>query len=450
MAEAAPKPENVLVVGGGWAGLAAAIELTRHGIPVTLLEAARQLGGRARCVPFDDVRVDNGQHLMIGAYESMLRLMAAVGVDAETMFLRQPLDLHMRALEQRELRVRTRKLPAPLHLAWALATVRGLPPRERLQLLRFSHRLLRNRIVLDEDITAQALLLGERQGARVMGALWEPLCLAAMNTPLAEASAKLFLEVLRRTFVSEAGHSDLLIPKDDLGVLLPEPALDFIERNGGTVLLNHRVQHLLVDADNACRGVGWRGGELHAQRVILAVHPVMCRRLLAAHPALTGIAARLAQLRQEPITTVYLRYPENVAMSSALQGIQDGIGQWIFDRRVAGHPGLIAVVISGRGEHLDLDNATLGTHVQTELARLHPDWPAPLAVRVIREKRATFAALPGVDALRPTTATPVTGLWLAGDFTATGLPATLEGAIISGLRAAQAVRLTQKDDATPA
>ncbi|HEY9197995.1 MAG TPA: hydroxysqualene dehydroxylase HpnE [Gammaproteobacteria bacterium] len=448
MAEPAPKPENVLVVGGGWAGLAAAVELTRHGIPVTLLEAARQLGGRARCVPFNDLRVDNGQHLMIGAYEATLRLMITVGVDPEAVFLRQPLDLHMRALEQPELRVRARKLPAPLHLAWALATVRGLPPRERLQLLRFSHRLLRGKVVLDGDITAQALLLAERQGARVMGALWEPLCLAAMNTPLAEASAKLFLEVLQRTFISGADHSDLLIPKEDLGVLLPEPALDYIERNGGTVLLNHRVQHLLID-NAVCRGVSWRGGELTGQRVILAVHPVMCRRLLTPHPALAEAAAQLAQLHQNPITTVYLRYPESVTLGSNLQGLQDGLGQWIFDRRVAGHPGLIAVVISGRGEHLELDNAQLGERIQAELARLHPDWPAPLAIRVIREKRATFAATVDVDNQRPATATPVAGLWLAGDFTATGLPATLEGAIISGLRAAQAVRLTHRNDASP-
>lgn len=447
MAEPAPKPDNVLVIGGGWAGLAAAVELTRHGIPVTLMEASRQLGGRARCVAFGDLRVDNGQHLMIGAYESMLRLMTLVGVDPEAVFLRQPLDLHMRALEQPELRVRARKLPAPLHLAWALATVRGLPPRERLQLLRFSHRLLRNRIALDEDITALALLLAERQGARVMGALWEPLCLAAMNTPLAEASAKMFLEVLRRTFLAEAGHSDLLIPKEDLGVLLPGPALDFIERNGGTVLLNHRVQHLLIDGD-VCRGVGWRGGELAARRVILAVHPVMCRRLLAPHPALAAQARQLAALRQEPITTIYLRYPEQVAVGNALQGLQDGLGQWIFDRRVAGHPGLIAVVISGRGEHVELDNRELGGRIQNELARLHPDWPAPLHTRVIREKRATFAATVNVDALRPYTSTPVAGLWLAGDFTATGLPATLEGAVVSGLRAAQAVRLTARS-ATP-
>ncbi|MBI5462263.1 MAG: FAD-dependent oxidoreductase [Gammaproteobacteria bacterium] len=438
MAEPVPKPDNVLVIGGGWAGLSAAVELTHNGIPVTLLEAARQLGGRARCIAFGDQRIDNGQHLMIGAYQAMLNLMITVGVDPVTAFLRQPLDLHMRGLRQPELRMRARKLPAPLHLALALATVRGLPARERLQLLRFSVRLLRGKILLDNDITAQALLLGERQGARVVRALWEPLCLASMNTPLAEASAKLFLEVLRRTFTTEANYSDLLIPKDDLGVLLPEPALDFIERGGGTVLLNHRVEHLLMDEDG-CRGVTWRGGELNSRRVILAVHPVMCRRLLAPHPALAGIAAELAHLRQEPITTVYLRYAEHVALDSALQGLQDGLGQWIFDRRIAGHPGLIAVVISGRGEHLGMDNAVLGEKVGAELAKLHLDWPAPLAIRVIREKRATFAATVDVDRHRPAAPTPVAGLWLAGDFTATGLPATLESAVLSGQRAAQAM-----------
>jgi len=437
MAEPPLKPENVLVVGGGWAGLAAAVELTQHGIPVTVLEAARQLGGRARCIPFGDQRIDNGQHLMIGAYQAMLHLMTTVGVDPDTAFLRQPLDLHMRGLRQPELRMRTHKLPAPLHLALALASVRGLPPHERLQLLRFSYRLLRNKIVLDTDITAQALLMGERQGARVIRALWEPLCLASMNTPVAEASATMFLEVLRRTFTTEARNSDLLIPKDDLGVLLPEPALDFIERGGGTVLLNHRVEHLLIDTEG-CHGVTWRGGELKARHVILAVHPVMCRRLLAPHPALAGIAAELGQLRQEPITTVYLRYPESVALASALQGLQDGIGQWIFDRRIAGHPGLIAVVISGRGDHLAMDNTVLGEQITMELAMLHPDWPAPLATRVIREKRATFAATVDVDRHRPATITPVPGLWLAGDFTATGLPATLEGAVLSGQRAAAA------------
>lgn len=438
MVEPPATQEPVLIVGGGWAGISAAVELAHHGVPVTLLEAARQLGGRARCVAFDHQRVDNGQHLMIGAYTAMQQLLETVDIDMEKAFLRLPLELHMRALRQPELRLRARNLPAPFHLAMALATARGLTPRDRLQLMRFSRRLLGNKLQLERDITVQALLLSERQGARVIRALWEPLCLAALNTDIAEASALLFLEVLRRTFSGDASRSDLLIPRQDLGVLLPEPAMDFIERHGGRVEFNRRIEALHIDT-GGCRGVSWRNGQLTARKIILAVHPVMCRRLLAGHPALHSTAERLGRLRQEPITTIYLRYPEQVELGSPMQGIQDGLGQWIFDRRIAGHPGLIAVVISGRDEHLRMDNQTLGDRIRKELARLHPDWPSPLATRVLREKRATFCAGVDVDHLRPGAVTPVAGLYLAGDFTDTGLPATLEGAVISGQRAAAAV-----------
>lgn len=438
MAETPLSTEPVLVIGGGWAGISAAVELARQGVPVTLMEAARQLGGRARCVAFDHQRVDNGQHLMVGAYTAMLQLLEEVGIAADTAFLRQPLELHMRALRQPEMRLRARKLPAPFHLIIGLATARGLTPRDRLQLMRFSRRLLGNKLVLEHDITVQALLLSEHQGVRVTRALWEPLCLAALNTDIAEASALLFLEVLRRTFTGESSRSDLLIPRQDLGVLLPEPAMDYIEQHGGRVELNRRIEALQIDADG-CQGVTWRSGQLAARKIILAVHPVMCRRLLAGHPALYRITEQLGKLRQEPITTVYLRYPDHVELGSHLQGLQDGIGQWIFDRRIAGHPGLIAVVISGRGEHLQMDNSALGAYISMELSRLHPDWPAPLAIRVLREKRATIAACAEVASLRPGPVTPVKGLYLAGDFTATGLPATLEGAVISGKRAATAV-----------
>ncbi len=430
-------PATAIVIGGGWAGLSAAVELARCGVKVSLFEAARQLGGRARCVRFGDDRVDNGQHIMVGAYHSMLALLETLDVDTASAFLRTPLDLDVRGLTRPALRLRARNLPAPLHLALAVAAATGLSPPSRLRLTRFCLRIIRNQITLDHDISAQSLLLSERQDPRLTQALWGPLCLAALNTPIGEASAEIFLKVLGRTFRGDATNADLLIPRSDLGSLLPEPAMDFIERHGGSVILNHRIEGLNFQ-DDRCVGVRWREGDAAADRIILAVNPVMCRRLLASHPALAQIAAGLATLRHDPITTVYLRYPDAVTLgSNALFGLQDGLGQWFFERRLSGHPTIIAAVISGRGQHLRYSNAQLAIQVEAELRQLHPGWPAAIEHLVIREKRATFAAVTGINGIRPVCRTPVSGLWLAGDFTATELPATLEGAVQSGLDAAR-------------
>lgn len=435
--DVAPSPP-VLVIGGGWAGLSAAVTLAHAGRPVTLIEGARQLGGRARCVRFGDQRVDNGQHILIGACRAVLGLLDTLGVPPAEAFRRLPLDLHLRSLRRADLRLRARRLPAPLHLAFAVLGARGLPPASRLRLARFAGRLLRRRIGLDRDISAQALLLSEGQDARLIQALWNPLCLATLNTPLSEASAALFLEVLQRAFGGDARQADLLIPRTDLGALLPEPAMEFIERRGGSVVLNRRIQGLDL-ADGRLAGVRWRGGACAATQAVLAVHPTVCRRLLMPHPPLAAIATRIGGLRHEPITTVYLRYPEPVRIDATLQGLQDGLGQWVFDRQITGLPGTVAVVIGGRGEHLSLAPDTLAERVGTELAALHSDWPAAVDHLVIREKRATFAATPDIDRIRPVPRTPVAGLWLAGDFTATGLPATLEGAVLSGRRAAEGI-----------
>lgn len=431
------RPDTV-IIGGGWAGLSAAVHLAHQGQKVQVFEAARQLGGRARCVRFGDLRVDNGQHIMVGAYHAMLDLLTTLGVDLQQAFLRLPLELHLRGLRQRELRLRARRLPAPLHLASAVLTARGLSLRQRLRMARFNLRLLRGEIQIDPQHTVESLLTEQGQDTRLIQAVWSPLCLAALNTKIREASAQLFSEVLLRTFSGVAQNADLLIPRTDLSSLLPEPAADYIERKGGSVILNRRVQSLEC-SDGRIVGLRWAGGSLAVERTILAVNPVMCRRLLAGHGALSEIADRLAGLRQDPITTIYLRYPEQVQLGAALQGLQDGLGQWFFDRAYMGHPGLITIVISGCGAHEQLDNQQLAARVQAELARLYPKWPAPIDRLVIREKRATFAATPAAEPLRPSYQTPIQGLWLAGDFTATGLPATLEGAVLSGRTAAQAV-----------
>jgi hydroxysqualene dehydroxylase len=425
----------VVVVGGGWAGLAAAVELTRQGRAVTLVESARQLGGRARCTRFGALRVDNGQHLVLGANHQLLGLLRTLGVDEAAVFRRQPLRLWMKRPHARDVRLRTPAAPAPLHLLIGLLGAGGLRLGEKLRALQFWERMRARGFELAQDLSVAALLEQHGQPEPLVQAVWAPLCLASLNTPPPLASAQVFLRVLRESLAGARHCSDLLVPRVDLGTALPGPALDYIERHGGKVILGRRVVGLETQGE-AVAGVLCTDGRLAAADVVLAVSPVACRRLLSPHPRLRAIAAQVAGLRAEPICTVYLQYPPDTRLPFDMIGLLGGTGQWVFDRATCGQDGLMSVVISAGGPHMELSNAALAERVAAELAAAFPRWARPERSLVIREKRATFACRVGVDALRPDCATPMRGLWLAGDYTATGLPSTLEGAVRSGIECA--------------
>jgi squalene-associated FAD-dependent desaturase len=425
---------NVTIVGGGWAGLATAIELCQHGVPVTLIEAARQLGGRARCVAFDAERVDNGQHLMIGAYRETLRLLTLVHAPAP---VRRRLQLRMHTSAD-EFSLTAPHLPAPLHLVAALITARGISAYERRCALQFCIALAWRRFQLAQDISLAQLLAQHRQTPRLIECLWEPLCLATMNTPLNEASAQVFLAVLRDAFARRRADSDLLFAATDLGQTFPAPALEFIERHGGRVVLGERATELRIANDAIAAVV--TAQQLHASHhVVLATPAYATARLLAPHAPLQTIAHNLEQLNYEPICTVYLRYPAHVTLHTDMVGFTGTLTQWLVDRAHCDQPGLMAAVISARGAHMDLGNDELIQRVRDEIAQRYPAWPAHYSSMVIREKRATFACRVGINALRPANTTPVRGLWLAGDYTATGYPATLEGAVRSGVECARQI-----------
>jgi hydroxysqualene dehydroxylase len=429
---------NVVVIGGGWSGLAAAVELTRRGAQVTVLEAARQLGGRARAVPFGARKVDNGQHILLGAYSAFLALLATLELPEAEVVRRLPLALTWRD-RGRRIALTAPRLPAPLHLAWALGTARGLPRAERRAALRLALRLRRDGFRVDPDVPLAEFLQRHRQGPAVTRALWEPLCLAALNTPAAEASSRLFIAVLRDAFFTRRADSDLLLPIVDLGSCLPEPARDYIERHGGGVRLGSRVLGLQIHGGRV-RGVLLKHHTLIADQVVVATPPTACRRLLAPHAPLTELHQRIARLADTPICTLYLQYPPSARLPRPMLGLLGTTAQWLFDRGQLGGPaGLIAAVISGPGEHMQETPEALTARVAAEIAAEFPDWPAPLETRLIRERHATFRARADIDALRPETATPVENLWLAGDYTATGYPATLEGALRSGLECARRI-----------
>jgi squalene-associated FAD-dependent desaturase len=421
---------RVAVIGAGWAGLAAAVTLVEGGAAVELFEASRHLGGRARRVTVEGLELDNGQHILIGAYAETLRLMRAVGVDPERALLRLPLELRSAS----GFRLRAANLPPPFHLLVGLLRAGGIGFGDRLAAVRLVAAHRRRAYRLARDATVRVWLEEERQPDAVRAVLWEPLCIAALNTPVARASAQVFLNVLRDAIEGGRGASDLLLPRVDLGALFPEPAARCVESLGGLIRLGAPVRRI----DPTPEGFRLDNGETRFSHVLVAAAPQHAGPLLAHLPGLTPLADRLARIEYEPIHTCYLQYPGTVALPFPMVGFQGGHAQWVFDRgALSGHSGLIACVLSGAGAHESLAQEELAAALHAELAHALPGLPAPSWCRVIAEKRATFSCRLGLD--RPSNATPIPRLLLAGDYTASDYPATLEAAVRSGVAAARLV-----------
>lgn len=422
--------KKVAIVGAGYAGMAAAVTLVDAGHDVTVFEASRTLGGRARKVELDGVTVDNGQHILIGAYRDTLTLMQKIGVDENQALLRLPLTLRYPAFH-----LRAPRLPAPLHLALALLTADGLGWGEKLAAIRFMQWLKKRHFKLDADCTVAALLDAHAQPPALRRHIWEPLCIGALNTPSESASAQVFANVLRDSLAADRAASDLLIPRVNLSAMLAEPAARYVEGRGGGIRLSTAVASVVRS------GQGYRldtdpGSEY--SHVIVAVAPYHLPRLLAELPELTALSEQVGSLAWEPIVTCYLRYPPDTRLPHTMLGLADGNAHWFFDRgQLDGTDGLIAAVTSARGRHQALGKDALAAAIDAELRTLHPPLPALLSSQVITEKRATFACTPGLS--RPPTQTALSGLMLAGDYVASDYPATIEGAVRSGMAAARAV-----------
>jgi squalene-associated FAD-dependent desaturase len=426
---------RVAVIGAGWAGLAAAAALAKQDIAVSVFETAQTLGGRARAVEWQGQRLDNGQHILLGAYGETLRLMRLVGVDMDHTLLRLPLRL----LFPGQFDLAAPRLPAPLHLLAGLLLTEGLSWAERRAALTFMIRLRWSNFSLPQDISVLALLQQHRQPHHVVRFLWEPLCLAALNTPLPEASAQSFLNVLRDAFGRRRADSDLLLPRTDLSALFPDRAAGYIRNHGGEVITGTTVDSVSAAPDGF--QLDFSGNSATFSHVVCAVPPHRLAALLGNLPELNEAAAAAANLGYQPIYTVWLQYPQPLALPFPMLGLTDGPGQWVLDRdRLCGQSGLLAVVVSAAGPHQAMPQEELAETVHRQLAQLIHDLPTPTWHKVIAEKRATFACTP--DCKRPDQRTPLKNFYLAGDYTAGDYPATLEGAVRSGVQCAQLVLAT--------
>jgi squalene-associated FAD-dependent desaturase len=398
---------RVAVVGAGYAGMAAAVTLARRGVAATVFESGTVPGGRARRIVAQGRELDNGQHILIGAYTALLGMMREVGVPSDAL-LRVPVTVRY----ETGFAFRSLRLPGALGLLAGLLLARGIPLAERLGALRFMGALRRQAFRLPADVSVRELLRRHGQAGRVGRYLWEPLCISALNTPPGQASAQVFLTVLRDTLAGAPGASDLMLPRVDLSRLFPEPAAEYVKRKGGEVRLRAPVSTL-----DELDGFDAR---------ILAVGPHQLRHLLPQLPL---------QYAYQPIYTCYLQYDAGVRLPFPMLGMADGLVQWVFDRgALLGEAGRLACVISAQGDHQQMTQDELAAACHRELARALGELPAPRWTQVIAEKRATIACVPGVP--RPGTMV-APGTYLAGDYTDPEYPPTLEAAVRSGIRAAQ-------------
>ena len=443
--------DHIVVIGGGWAGCAAAVRLAQAGRRVSLFESSRTLGGRARRVEIDGRTLDNGQHILLGAYRATLKMMKTVGLDADETLLRLPLQMRYPAHTDGMDFIAPR-LPAPLHVLLALIKAKGLTRDDKMALARFSTTARWMGWQLYEDCSVAELLERYEQTERLTRLMWAPLCIAALNTPPQRASAQVFLNVLRDSLGARRAASDMLIPRTDLTSLFPQHAAAFVERCGGDVSCGHTVDSITspqAGSDASSASGRWQirfkqnDQPASFDGVVIATGPEAATDLLEGISDTTSLRA----LDYEPITTCYLQYPAQVRLDQPFYALLDdpeqaAWGQFVFDRGQlsvgnTADVGLFAVVVSAAGDAIAQGHAALTEGITTQLAQqLHnPLLKTPLWSKVISEKRATFSCTPGL--LRPDNTGMPPGLALAGDYVAGDYPATLEAAAQSGIKAAE-------------
>jgi len=432
---------TALVVGGGLAGLSAALHLADRGWRVRLFEKRAILGGRAYSYRAREAghAVDNGQHLLIGCYDRTLSFLERIGT-RHAVEMQPRMWVPLSDAERGRAPFGCARLPSPLHLTVGALRYRHLEPRERLRLLAggmaFVLRSLRGKGLEGRTV---AEVFGElRQGSRLRRAFWDPLAIAVLNELPERASALLFGEVLRRVFLAPASASSLVFPRVGLSDLFATPAARAIEERGGEVVVGMGARTIEL-ANGRARGLRFDDGRVfEGDAVVLAVPPPALSGLLPEPLRRASPFERAALLSSSPIVSVHLWLAERVETPRML-GFLDGPLQWLFTPPMQPDEGrYVTLVASGaRGlaaaspdDVLAEARSVLARHVPQALAS---PW---LDALVTKEREATFAAAPQEQRARPGTATPIPNLFLAGDWTDTGLPATLESAILSGERAA--------------
>lgn len=439
------RPQPIVIVGAGFAGLSAAVRLSDAGQSVIVVEATGGGGGRSRSFrhPGTGLELDNGQHLMMGCYRETLAFLRAIGNEDAVSFQRN-LEIDLVRPGGARVRLRCPALPAPLHLAAGLASMRGVGLLHKAAALRAGVMLRHEAARPDDNETCDDWLrrMGQTQGIR--SAFWDPLIWAVLNDDPLVASAAMLVAVLERAFLGTRDDSRLGVPRVPLSRLYVDDALEHLRQRGAQLRMGQPMRTIETDADGV-RAVVLRSGErIEARTVISTVPPQPLLDALPDAARRHPVFADVARLTVSPIINLWLVLDRAPFRDVPFLGLIGSPLHWLFDRsRIEGHDGsdvLLNCTISGARGLVDDRPSTLLELTKSELQRYFPERPVQVrAHKIIKERKATITHAAGTYQLRPATRSPVPGLLLGGDWVRTGLPATIESACQSGHDAVAAV-----------
>lgn len=436
---------DVVILGGGVAGLSAAVCLAEAGLTPLLLEASKTLGGRARSYWNNDFQenLDNGPHLLMGAYQHTLDLLTQIG-SRHLLLEEKPLSFTFWSQEFKWHQLTCPNWPAPWHLLAGLSQMPGITHQDLFSSLRLIPALLESKHSLEKKSVTQWLQSHNQLGT-LFRRVWQPLCLATLNEPPASANALVFSTVLKKIFLNHRKSAQPLIPKVPLSQLFADPAQKMIEKKGGEVRTSWRVQNIHF-FEGMVQNIQCNRGIIHPPKAVISALPHKEYYKLFPHKN------NKIGLQNAPIVSVHLTYDEPCQLPTSMVGVPLQQSQWIFDRgRLLGHSeghskvhsegGRFSAAISGAYRESHTSQEQLIQRVHQDIVHLIPKLAHtfPSKARVIKEKKATFSAWPESSHYRPKSQSNWKNMWLAGDWIDTGLPSTLEGATISGRMAAKKV-----------
>jgi squalene-associated FAD-dependent desaturase len=453
---------DAIIIGGGISGLSAAVELSALGRKILLLEQRRHCGGRTYSY-FDaatDSFVDNGQHLMMGCYHETRRFLQLIGTD-HLALLQPALQINYLCPSQNDNQLLCARLPAPLHLISGLLGFTAIPFKDRLKMIMVAKELINTspekELELDR-FTVEEWLTKLRQSNISRKYLWDVITIGALNNYPKNVSALILFRILRSAFLGDSKNASLLIPYVGLSELFVNPAVQFIKTHGGEVRTGIGVESVMSEVAHVRSVRTSEGKELQAKSFISAIPWYSFEEILSANhyksklgddrrTVLSDSPIR-SGFKSSPIISIHLWLDREITDLDFAALLETRI-QWLFNKskllneKRAGTAirQYLSLVISGADEFVNLNKKQLVEIAMEDLRQVLPQAQDAKVVHslVIKEKRATFVPSPGLETLRPSARTEFDNLFLAGDWTATGYPATIEGAVMSGRRSAELI-----------